>query len=218
MMMTPPRRDFRPERFKGDFTRAVLLELSDMTVEAFDSLRRRGQVPLIPTFDKLVLNRRGVPIPDTFPEFDARGWSPFMALALILANDLVEQYTISRERAAYIARHVFLIHPHGPALEESSKQLAELRFPMEIVPLHQRPVHIVLALITDLPNLKVRKAGARHDPSIVVGSMKEIVEKEPTASGMVAVSMTAALAKMRKRAAKINLDLTDFLETVRQCG
>lgn len=108
-MMMQSRRGFRPQRFKGDFDRTKLLELADMTVDAFNSLRRRGQLPLMPTFDNLVLSQPGVPTPDNMPEYDARGWSPFMALALIIANDLVESYEVSRDLAAHIARHVYLV-------------------------------------------------------------------------------------------------------------
>lgn len=210
MMMQPPRRGFRPQRFKGDFDRTKLLELCDMTVEAFDSLRRRGQLPLQPTLDNLVLSQPGVPTPDSMPEYDAQGWSPWMALALIIANDLVDQYTIGRDLAAQIARHVYLVGQRWPEISEGGKKLAELRFPLDAAPVYRLPVHIVLARVTDAPDLKPTLAKNKLDPSIVVGTMEEIAAKYPKASGMIAVSVTAGVAKMRKRAARAKIDLSTF--------
>ncbi len=208
-MMMQSRRGFRPQRFKGDFDRTKLLELADMTVDAFDSLRRRGQLPLMPTFDNLVLSQPGVPTPDNMPEYDARGWSPFMALALIIANDLVESYEVSRDLAAHIARHVYLVGQRWLEIAEGSKRLAEAKSP-EIEP----PTHIVLARVTDVPGVKPTIAKGKLDPTIMIGTMEEIAAKHPKASGMIAVSITAAVAKMRKRAARAKVDLSPFFDNL----
>ena len=218
MMMTPPRRDFRTQRFKGDFNRAALLELSGMSVEAFDSLRRRGQIPWQPTLNSLLLSQPGVPTPDDIPEYDAQGWSPFMALALILANDLVEQYDVSRDLAAHIARHIYLVGQRWPEIRDGSKQLAELRFAIDVAPAYRLPAHIVLARVTDAPGQKPTRAKGKLDPTVMVGTMEEIAAKHPKASGMIAVSVTAAVAQMRKRAAGARLDLSTFFNDPRTAG
>jgi len=211
MMMQPPRRGaFRPQRFKGDFDRTKLLELCDITVEAFDSLRRRGQLPLMPTFDNLVLSQPGVPTPDNMPEYDARGWSPFMALALIIANDLVESYEVSRDLAAHIARRVYLVGQRWPEIREGSRALAQSKSPLDI----ELPRHIVLARVTGIPGVKPTIAEGKLDPTIMIGTMEEIAAKHPKASGMIAVSITAAVAKMRKRAARAKVDLSPFFDNL----
>ena len=117
--------------------------------------------------------------------------------------------------AAQIARHVYLVGQRWPEIREGSKQLAELRFPLDVAPVYRLPVHIVLARVTDAPDLKADNCQRQARSNIVVGTMEEIAAKYPKATGMIAVSVTAAVAKMRKRAARARLDLSTFFSDPR---
>ena len=72
--------------------------------------------------------------------------------------------------------------------------------------------HVLFASL-DLPGVKATKK--RPDPTIVVGTMSEIAAEYPTATGMIAVSVTRCAALVRKRAARAKIDLNDFWEALR---
>lgn len=68
--------------------------------------------------------------------------------------------------------------------------------------------------MTDVPGVKPTIAKGKLDPTIMIGTMEEIAAKHPKASGMIAVSITAAVAKMRKRAARAKVDLSPFFDNL----
>lgn len=178
-----------PTRIPGLKSRNEFLALVGLELEAFNSLRRRDQLPQRPPYE---LSEEVA---------DARGWSPIAALALVMALELVDRYELSRDRAADIASPVHAVLGRWADISRTSRQVADGKEP---------EFHVLFASL-DLPSVKPTKK--RADPKIAVGTIKEITAEYPTATGIIAVSVTRCAALMRQRAARTKIDLRDFWET-----
>ena len=177
-----------PERLPGLLSRAEFIVVVGLELEAFNSLRRRHQLPMVPPLH----------MPEAWG--DALGWDPLAALALVMALQLTERYELSRTRAAEIARGAGRLDQRWPDISTTSLELAD----------GKQPAFEILCASLDLPNVKPTK---RHpDPTFAIGTLREIAAEHPTATGIIAVSVTRCAALMRKRAARAKIDLGDFWE------
>ena len=183
--MPQPRREL-PARIPGLQSRDEFLKLVGLEVEAFNSLRRRRQLPIVPPLD----------MPEEW--VNAGGWSPLTALALNMALALTERYRLSRTRAAEIARYVFAVPKRWADISRTSLQLANGNEP---------DFHVLFASL-DLAGVKPTKRDP--DPIIAVGTLTEIAAEYPTATSIIAVSVTQCAALMRQRAQRAKIDLGDF--------
>jgi hypothetical protein len=183
-----------PPRIPGLLSRDQFLALVGLEVEAFNSSRRRGQLPLRPPYE----------LPDEVA--DARGWSPFAALALLIALDLVDRYDLSRMRAAQIAGRSIAVQKRWPDVCRTSEQLAESREP---------DFHILFGSL-DIPSLKPNKKSP--DPTVAIGTLSDISARYPSATRIIAVSVTRCAALMRQRAVRAEVDLTHFFEQSPRLG
>lgn len=177
-----------PTRYPGLLSRDDFLALVGLDVEAFNSLRRRDQLP----------QRQPPELSEEWQ--DARGWIPHAALALLMALELVDRYQLSRKRAAEIASGVGRVETRWADISTTSGQVADGR----------EPAFDILYASVDLPGAKPTKKSP--DPTIAVGTLAEIAAKHPTATGLIGVSVTRCAALMRQRAARAKIDLGDFLD------
>ena len=178
-------------RLPGLLSRDELLALVGLELEAFNSLRRRNQLPQRP------------PRELTPQEADARGWSPYSALALVVALEMVDRYKLSRTRAAEIAARVYVVQERWADISKTGLLLADGNDP---------GFHVLFASI-DLPGVRVNKR--RPDPTIAVGTLSEIAAEHPLATGIIAISITRCAALMRQRAARGKIDLSEFWAPLR---
>src|SRR5436189_4090195 len=92
--MMQARRDFKADRPAGYLDRTDFLVLAGLEIPAYYSLRRRGQLPLMPAAPgspSALLMEAGYPTPDEMPpDWDARGWDPGAALAVIVSTQFVD--------------------------------------------------------------------------------------------------------------------------------
>jgi hypothetical protein len=217
-MVEPEPTDFLPKRVPGLQSRAEFLVLTGLELEAFNSLRRRGQLPVPPLGSPTQnIAPTGVPSGETFgvpdlvftdripacrlaPEEwqDAHGWSPWAALALIAALALADRYQLSRTRAAEIARNVVVATRHWRDICATSRQVVEGR----------EPERDILLASLDRPDIRPTKT--MPDPTADVGTLEELAARYPTATGLIAVSVTRCAAQMRERAEKAGIDILNF--------
>ncbi len=187
-MQQPRHRNFLPARLPGLLDRNDFLTLVELDVEAFNSLRRRDQLPLTQPHE----------LPKDWQ--DARGWSPLAALALIMALELVHRYELSRKRAAEIAGRVSVADVRWADICATSREAAN----------GKEPAFDILYASVDLPGVK--PTNRSPDPTIAIGTAEEIAAKHPTAIGLIAVSVTQCAALMRQRAARRKIDLGKFFD------
>ena len=188
---TPMPRPDLPARIAGLHSRDDYLALVGLKLEAFNSLRRRDQLPQRPPYEM------------SEQLADARGFGASSALALIIAVNLADRYGLSRERAAQIAGGVNRAQSCWSEISATSKQVAD----------GETADFDVLYASVDLPGVKPTKK--LSDPTIAVGTINEIAAEHPTATGIIAVSVTRCAALMRQRAARAKIDLAEFWETFR---
>lgn len=164
-------------------------KLAGLEVEAFNVLRRREQVPMVPPpeLSEDALKRRG---------FEASG-----ALYLIMANSLADDYGMSRSTAAAIASKAGIWYQRWEDVASTSADFAQG---------HEPRFHILFAVV-NLPAV-ASIAPKTRQPSLAIGTIKEIAEQYPNAHDVIAVSVTRCAALMRQRAAKARIDLTEFWE------
>jgi len=173
-------------------SRSDYCDLAGLSIEQYSILRRRDQLPTVPNLDLSdeVANKGG---------FEASG-----ALYLIVANQLVETFEMSRESAARIAAYGRDMFDRWPEISATSAQVVAGQEPSQ---------EILLALI-DWQGAARDKAKAKNRPvqKRAVGTLREIVDEHPNARDIIAISLTRAAAVMRQRAAKARIDLTEFWE------
>lgn len=185
-MQEPRRSDLATTRIPGLQSRAEFLVLTGLELEAFNSLRRRDQLPQSPP-------------PFWSEEWqDAHGWSPWAALALVMALALADRYQLSRTRAAEVASRVGAINRRWRDISAASRVVAE----------GGQPDQDILFASLDLPNVHPTKK--LPDPTVDVGTLEELAAKYPTATGLIAVSVTRCAALIRQRAKKAKIDIPDF--------
>jgi hypothetical protein len=182
LTISPRKADYMAIQF---MSRSDYCTLAGLEVEQFNVLRRRDQVPSVPNLDlsEQVANERG---------YEAGG-----ALLLIVANELVERYEISREYAARIAEHGRLMFNRWGDVAATSAQVAAGKEPL---------LDILLAVI-DWPGAASGKA---KKPKVAVGTLKEIAEQHSNIRDIIAISLTRCAALMRQRAAKARINLDEF--------
>ena len=168
--------------------RADFCKLAGLDVEQYNSLSRRGQVPLVPNLD----------LPEEIA--NERGYSATGALILTIANELSDRYEMSRDRAAQIAMLSLNVFARWTDIAETSAQVAAGKMPA---------TDILFAAI-EWPDMRPKKGDRR--PKCAVGTLKEIAAKHPNTSGVIAVSVTRCAALLRQRAAQARIDLGDFWE------
>ena len=162
-----------------------------LNLEAFNSLRRRDQLPQRPPYE---LSEEAA---------DARGWPTTSAFALVVALEFGERYGLSRNRAAEIAASIHAVKKRWADISRSSKQLAEG---------HEPEFHVLYAAV-DIPGVTPTKK--RPFPTMAVGTLSEIAAEYPAATGIISVSLTRCAGLMRQRAARAKLDLSEFWESFR---
>jgi hypothetical protein len=178
-------------RIPGLKSREEFLALVELELEAFNSLRRRDQLPQRPPYE---LSEEMA---------DARGWPTTSALALVIALELADRYDLSRNRAAEIAGPVYAVENRWADISRTSQQLADGTQP---------EFHVLFAAL-DVPGVKPTKKVPF--PTIAVGTLSEIAAGYPTAAGIISVSVTRCAALMRQRAARAKIDLSEFWESFR---
>jgi hypothetical protein len=187
-MVEPERSDLLPKRIPGLQSRAEFLTLTGLELEAFNSLRRRGQLPQSP------------PLHWSEEWQDAQGWSPWAALALVMALELTKRYQLSRTRAAEIASNVNAAIRRRRDICVGVREVAEGR----------KPKRDILFASLDLPDARPTKK--LPDPTVAVGTFKELAARYPTAKGLIAVSATRCAALIHQRAKEAKIDIPNFLD------
>lgn len=164
-------------------------KLAGLEVEQYNVLRRRHQVPTVPPpeLSEEALTQRG---------FEASG-----ALYLIMANEFVEHYGMSRSAAATIAGFAIASYCRWNDIAATSADFADGKEPSS---------HILFAVV-DWP-AAASLAPKKRRPTLAIGTIKEIAEQYPNAQDVIAISVTRCAALMRERAAKARIDLTAFWE------
>ena len=168
-------------------SRSKYCELAGLEIEQFNVLRRRDQAPSVPNLDlsEQVANERG---------YEAGG-----ALLLIVANELVERYEISRECAARIATLGRQMFARWEVISATSAQVAA----------GKEPVFDILLAVIDW-HVARDKAKNRPAQKVAVGTLKEIADQHANARDILAISLTRCAALMRQRAAKARINLDEF--------
>ena len=180
-----------PARIPGLKSRDEFLSLVGLEVEAFNSLRRRDQLPQRPPYE----------LPEEMA--DARGWPTPSALGLIIALELADRYDLSRKRAAEIAAPVYAVEKRWADICRTGQQLADG---------HEPEFHILYAAL-DLPDVKPTKK--QPFPTIGVGTIIDIAAEYGSATGIICISVTRCAALMRQRAKRAKIDLSEFWESFR---
>ena len=168
--------------------RSEFCKLTGLEVEQLNALRRRDQVPLVPNLD----------LPEEVA--NERGYAPFGAFALIIANELSERYGMSRDRSAEIASYSLRVHARWKQVAETSAQVAA----------GDEPTTDILFAAIDWPVAKPKKRG--WVPKMAIGTLKEIGAAFPNASTIIAVSATRCAALLRQRAVRAGIDIEKFWE------
>jgi len=189
--------DFRPAMPPGYMPRSDFLRLCDLSVGTYTSLVQRQQLPLMPPpadAPGFLLQEASYPVPDSDLEwFDARGWSPFAALAYLAEQAFVDEHKCSRDFATAIARRTLAVHQRWPEIAEAVDR-GEARGDQ-----HPHP-NILLAAITC-------DDGSRL---VDIGTLQEIGSNHPSAAGIIAISLTKAALTLRRRAVEQNIDINGF--------
>jgi hypothetical protein len=171
------------------------LRLAGITEPAYKSLRRRRQLPLLSVLDRrggVVAAHIGAePPPDSALVIEEKWWPPVAALAMIVANNLVDEFHIARDLATHIAAHTAFTMPR---IAETKGQ------PVFIGYLATRPTQH--SPLNDPRWL---------DPRLIIGTSAEITAAHGDGDGILTISVTAAIAVMRQRAVKAKIDLAAFL-------
>jgi hypothetical protein len=184
------------------FGRAEFCLLTGMEVEAFNSLRRRDLLPLRP--------------PREMPEETANisGYGPLPALLMIVANEAVDRHDVSRQRAARFAGMTFFVFRGWPRPKDPDRWHLVADTSAEVAAGKEPSADILLAAIdwpANEPNPKDFKSSKNKTGLTVdIGTFQEIAERHPTASSIIAVSLTRCAAVLRQRAEKHGIDLGDF--------
>jgi len=168
------------------FGRAEHCALCGLEVEAYNALYRRGQVPLVPNLN----------LPESVR--NERGYSPTSALALIIANEFVDRFDLSRDRAAELAVHSLALF--GPRWGDVAKTSAA-------VAAGESPMADILLGVVDWTGAASKK---RNRPNVALGTLPEIADQNPSAQNIIAVSATRCAALLRQRAARAKIDLGDL--------
>jgi hypothetical protein len=180
-----------PQRLPGLKSRDEFLTLVGLELEAFNSLRRRDQLPQRPPYE---LSEEAA---------DARGWATPAAFALIIALELVDRYDLGRTAAAQIAGGINVVARRWADVSKTSQQLADG---------HEPEFHVLYAAV-DIPGVTPTKK--RPFPTIAVGTLSEIAAEYPAVTGIISVSLTRCAGLMRQRAARAKIDLSEFWESFR---
>ena len=159
--------------------------LAGLEVEQLNALRRRDQVPSVPNLD----------LPEQIA--NERGYEAGSALLLIIANELVERYEMSRECAAKISVHGRIMFTRWDEVSATSAQVAA----------GKEPLLDILLAVFDWPGVASGKA---KKPKAAVGTLKEIADQHFNVRDIIAVSITRCAALMRQRAAKARINLDEF--------
>lgn len=172
-------------------SRAEYCKLAGLEIEQYSILRRREQLPTIPSPDlsEEARNNGG---------FEAAG-----ALYLIVADELVERYQLSRDSAAAIAANGLHMHSRWADISASSAQVGSGKEP---------DIEILFAVI-DWPGLDREKTSKKPLRTVAIGTLEEIADQHPRAHNIIAISLTRCAAVMRQRAAKARISLDEFWET-----
>jgi hypothetical protein len=165
--------------------RESFCRLLGIEVEKLNSLRRRGQVPMVPNLD----------LPEEIA--NERGYSAHSALVLALALKFADQFEVSRDRAAELAKL---------ALVALDKRWAEIsQTSLEIIQ-GRSPPHILFAAVEDSVPEDRRKAKVVP----FCGTSAEIAAAHPQAVSVIAISASQCAARMRERARRHKIDLSGF--------
>ena len=169
-------------------SRSEYCSLAGLEVEQLNVLRRRDQTPSVPNLDltEEVANERG---------YEAGG-----ALLLIVANELVERYEMSRDCAARVAAFGSIMFERWEEIAATSAEIAAGEEP---------PREILFALI-DWPGVQRHGAKNRPPQKVAIGNLKEVTDRHSDARTILAVSLTRCAALMRRRATKARIDLDEF--------
>jgi hypothetical protein len=190
--LTPPP---PPNRIPGGLGRVDMLKLAAMPLGTFVAIFQRGYGPLGPTPGPEVIMSVPRPvIPKQWQDWaDARGYTPLSALALLVAQEFIDRFGVSREFAAQAAVHLLHAAPHWQRVSEDAKAIAEGRNP-------GRP-HVMLGAFS-------REGSAKF--SYAIGTARELANQFIFSQGYVAVSVSAAAGLLRKRAQDHGIELQNF--------
>ena len=169
-------------------SRSEYCSLAGLEVEQLNVLRRRDQVPSVPNLDltEEVANERG---------YEAGG-----ALLLIIANELVERYEMSRECAARVAASGRNMFDRWEEVSATSAQIAA----------GKEPVRDILLAVIDRRGVVRDKATNGPMQKVAIGTLKEIADQHSNVRDIIAISLTRCAALMRQRAAKARINLDEF--------
>ena len=136
-------------------SRTEYCSLAGLEVEQFNVLRRRDQAPSVPNLDltEEVANERG---------YEASG-----AFLLIVANELVERYEMSRECAARVAACGRIMFSRWEEVAATSAEIAA----------GNEPAREILFAVIDWRGVARDKATNRPAQKVAVGNLKEVADQ-----------------------------------------